>query len=147
MNDTANLQDLLVYVAKGVAVHGEKLAEDGMVDREAGRFIVKALFTTITNAAWDNTAIINVIKEGLRVRGNVSRKVGAAAPGSLPDCATWLPAVDEDIFAKAMSDDLRITSVENEDVRSLRELLIEMQSSTYADHPLVLVLKKMNTPF
>lgn len=44
---TANLQDLLVYVCKGIAVYGEKLAKQGTVDREAGRFIIKALFVTI----------------------------------------------------------------------------------------------------
>lgn len=144
MNDTSNLQDLLIYIAKGIAVHGEKLAEGGAVDREAGRFIAKALFTTITNAAWDNTAIINEIKEGLRVRETVSRKVGVAAPGFLPDCATWLPADDEEIFAKAMSDELRITAVEHEDVRSLRELLIGgcKGISAYADHALVLGFEK-----
>ncbi len=144
MSETANLQDLLVYIAKGVAVHGEKLAEGGTVDREAGRFIVKALFTTITNAAWDNTAIINMIKEGLTVRETISQKVGAAAPGLLPDCATWLPVDDEDMLAKAMSDDLRLTAVENEDERSLRELLIGgcKGISAYADHALVLGYEK-----
>ena len=51
---TANLQDLLIYVCKGIAVYGEKLKQQGTVDREAGRFIIRALFVTITNAAWDD---------------------------------------------------------------------------------------------
>ena len=57
--ETADLQDLLIYVCKGISLFGEKLKQKGVVDREAGRFICKALFVTITNAAWDNDAIID----------------------------------------------------------------------------------------
>jgi hydroxylamine reductase len=136
---TAALQDLLIYLCKGISVYGEKLKEKGVVDREAGRFITKALFTTITNAAWDDDSIIDWIREGLRVRESMAKKAGAAAD-RLPDCATWKADSREDIMAKALSDEVRITVAEDEDVRSLRELLIigSKGIAAYAEHAEVL---------
>ncbi|MFO7817424.1 MAG: hydroxylamine reductase, partial [Desulfovibrionales bacterium] len=72
---TADLQDLLVYVAKGISVYGDKLREKGIVDRDAGNFVCKALFTTITNVAWDDDVIIERIKQGLKVRDKVREKL------------------------------------------------------------------------
>jgi hydroxylamine reductase len=138
--ETADLQDLLIYVCKGVAVYGEKLQEQGTVDREAGRFLTKALFTTVTNVAWDDEVIIDWIKEGLEVRSKLSEKVETPASDALPECATWTPESDEEIMAKARSDEVRITSTEDEDVRSLRELLIigSKGIAAYADHAAIL---------
>jgi len=138
--ETADLQDLLIYVCKGISIYGEKLKEMGTVDREAGRFVCKALFTTITNAAWDDDAIIGRIKEGFKVRDAVRGKVGAALPGSLPDCATWFAEDRGAILNKAKSAEVRITATENEDVRSLRELLIIgcKGIAAYAEHAEIL---------
>jgi len=136
--ETADLQDLLIYVCKGIAVYGEKA-----MDRDAARFVCKALFTTITNVAWDDDVIIDRIKEGLAVRAAVKEKAGAAAD-SLPDCAVWQSDDKQEILAKALSDEVRITAAENEDVRSLRELLILgcKGVAAYADHAAVLGLEK-----
>ena len=135
---TADLQDLLIYVCKGIAVFGESLNKKGALDREAARFICRALFTTITNVAWDDDVIIDRIKEGLKVREAV--KARAALSGALPDCATWTAADKAAIMAKALSDEVRITSAQNEDVRSLRELLILgcKGIAAYADHAAIL---------
>lgn len=142
--ETADLQDLLIYVCKGVSVYGEKLKEQGAVDKNAGRFVCKALFTTITNVAWDDDAIVGRIKEGLKVRDLVRTKVGAAMAGALPDCAIWASEDREKIVAKALSDEVRITAAQNEDVRSLRELLIIgcKGIAAYADHAAVLGQEK-----
>jgi len=141
--ETADLQDLLIYVCKGISVFGEELKKRGVVDREAGRFICKALFVTITNAAWDNNAIIDWIREGIRVRGEVAKKAGDVA-GPLPDCATWRAESNEEIIAKAMSDEVRITATGNEDIRSLRELLVigSKGIAAYAEHAEVLGFEK-----
>jgi len=138
--ETANLQDLLIYVCKGISVYGEKLKEKGTVDKKAARFVCEALFTTITNAAWDDDVIIDRIKAGLKVRDTVKEKVGAAMSGALLDCAAWTPKNKEEIVTKAMSDEVRITAAENEDARSLRELLIIgcKGIAAYADHAAVL---------
>jgi hydroxylamine reductase len=137
---TAALQDLLVYLCKGIAVWEEAARGAGPVDREAGRFICKALFTTITNAAWDDEAIIARIKEGLEVRDALRAKAGTAPARELPDCATWAPAGEASIPAKAGSPEVRITAAADEDVRSLRELLVigGKGIAAYAEHAMVL---------
>ncbi len=142
--ETADLQDLLIYVCKGISVYGEKLKEKGPVDRKVGRFVCEALFTTITNAAWDNEVIIERIREGIKVRDAVKEKVGSAISGTLPDCATWTPRSREDIIAKAMSEEVRITATQNEDVRSLQSLLVIgcKGIAAYADHAAVLGYEK-----
>ena len=138
--ETADLQDLLIYVCKGISIYGEKLKEMGAMDKNAAHFVCKALFTTITNVAWDDDVIIDRIKEGFKVRDAVREKAGAAMSGALPDCATWFSEDKEAILAKAMSDEVRITAAENEDVRSLRELLIIgcKGIAAYADHAAIL---------
>ena len=75
---TADLQDLLIYVCKGISVYGEKQKELGNVDKKVAHFVCKALFTTITNVAWDDDVVIDSIKEGLKVREAVKEKVGTA---------------------------------------------------------------------
>ena len=141
---TANLQDLLIYVCKGIAVYGEKLKGKGAPDRKTGRFVCEALFVTITNAAWDNEAIIAKIEEGLKVREEAKAKIGVDMTGALPDCAVWTPKNREEILAKAASGDVRITATEHEDVRSLRELLVIgiKGIAAYADHAAVLGQEK-----
>ncbi|HDR16166.1 MAG TPA: hydroxylamine reductase [Desulfobacteraceae bacterium] len=138
--ETADLQDLLIYVCKGISVYGEKLKEQGTLNRDAGRFICKALFTTITNVAWDDDVIIERIKEGLKVRDALKEKTGSAASDVLPDCAVWAPGDRDAILARAMSDEVRITAAQNEDVRSLRELLVIgcKGIAAYADHAAIL---------
>lgn len=135
---TADIQDLLIYVCKGISVYGDMLKAKGTVDRDAGRYICEALFVTITNAAWDDDAIVEKIKQGLTVRDALKQKAGAA--GSLPDCATWTADSKDAMLAKAASDDVRITRTTNEDVRSLRELLtIGCKGiAAYAEHAAVL---------
>jgi len=138
--ETADLQDLLIYVCKGIAVYGEKLKAQGTVDREAGRFICQALFTTITNVAWDDDVIIERINQALQVRDAVKARAGDAAAGDLPDCATWTPAGRQEIMDKALANEMRITADENEDARSLRQMLIIgcKGIAAYADHAAVL---------
>ncbi len=138
--ETADLQDLLIYVCKGISVYGEKLMEKGTVDREAGNFICKALFTTITNVAWDDEVIIERIRKALKVREEVKSKLGGDLPDPLPECATWFSEDKEEMKAKALSEEMRITAVENEDVRSLRELLVIgcKGIAAYADHAAIL---------
>ncbi len=142
--ETADLQDLLIYVCKGISVYGEKLKQKGTVDREAGNFICKALFTTITNVAWDDEVISKRIQEALEVRDAVKANLGGDLPDPLPDCAIWSPVNRDDMKAKALADEMRITAVENEDVRSLRELLVIgcKGIAAYADHAAVLGKEK-----
>ena len=73
-DDTANLQDLLIYVTRGIALAAEKGLEGGVVETEAAAFINRALFATITNANFDNTRFEKLIPEGLKLRDELVKK-------------------------------------------------------------------------
>jgi hydroxylamine reductase len=139
--ETAALQDLLVYVCKGIAVYAEKLSD---VDKKVGRYVCEALFTTITNAAWEDASIIKKIEDGLKIRDDVKAKAGSAISGNLPDCATWTPKNRDEIMAKALSGEVRINAASNKDVTSLRSLLIfgVKGIAAYAEHASVLGYEK-----
>ncbi len=76
--ETANLQDLLIYTLRGLAIYGEKAKELGISDMKDGLFVAQALFATITNANFDNDRIIELIKEALNRRETLKEKFLAA---------------------------------------------------------------------
>ncbi len=147
--DTANLQDLLIYVLKGIAVYGEKAKELGMSNKENGLFVAQALFTTITNANWDNDRFVDLIKEALKRREALKAKFrvayqekhGKDFDDALHHSATWL-ADESEFHEKAKSVGILVT--EDEDIRSLRELLIIGLKgiAAYADHAAILGFEK-----
>jgi hydroxylamine reductase len=123
--ETANLQDLLIHVLRGISVYGEKAAELGILDKNTGLFVCKNLFVTITNANFDDARITALITESLQVRDALKAAVesaGGMGDAVLPDAATWTPASTSEYAAKAET--VGVLATENEDVRSLRELLI-----------------------
>ena len=148
--ETANLQDLLIYVLKGVSVYGEKAKELGIVDKETGLFIAQSLFTTITNANWDNERFISLIKEGLKIREGIKTKFLAAYKEKngqefseeLHGSAVWYSDDESGFHEKAK--EIGVLATENEDVRSLRELLIIGLKgiAAYADHAAILGFEK-----
>ncbi len=148
--DTANLQDLLIFVLKGISVYGEKLKELGEPDRNNDNFIAEGLFATITNANWDNKRFTDMILDGLKRKEQLKAKFEAAYKekngkdftGDLPDAATWT-TTDPSTFAdKAKT--VGILTTKDEDKRSLRELLIIGLKgiAAYADHASILGFKK-----
>ena len=144
--ETANLQDLLIYVLKGISIYGKKAKELGFSDRETGLFIAKSLFTTITNANFDSQRIVSMIKEGLKIRENVKaefisaykEKNGEEFTKELHDSAVWFSDDEAEFQRKAL--EIGVLSTENEDVRSLRGLLVYGLKgiSAYADHAAIL---------
>ena len=137
-SDTANLQDLLIYVLRGISIYGEKEKEPGELEKKAGLFIAQSLFSTITNANFDNGRFIAQIKEGLEVRDELKEKYGDKIEGKLHDSAVWF-SDDVDEFHKKAAE-VGVLSQKNEDVRSLRELLIIGLKgvAAYADHAAML---------
>lgn len=121
---TAALQDLLVYTLKGIAVYVKRLADLGLRESAHTDFVIESLFSTITNANWDDAWFIARIEDGQRrldVLDAQWRAAGAVDTGDLPDCATWRG--DATYFARKA----QITGIlaePDEDIRSLRELLI-----------------------
>ena len=147
--ETANLQDLLIFVLRGIAVYGEKLKELGQPDRSNDDFVLQGLFATITNANWDDVRFEAMIKEGLARRDKLKSAFLAAYKAKngkdfnepLPDAATWSGSLSN--FAdKAKT--AGILATENEDVRSLREfLIIGLKGiAAYAEHAAVLGFRK-----
>jgi hydroxylamine reductase len=143
--ETANLQDLLIFTLKGMAVYGEKLKDLGAPDRSHDDFILKGLFATITNANWDDARFTAMIGEGLSRRDALREKFlnlyrernGKDWQESLPEAALWTGEA-ADYAEKAKTVGVLVT--ENEDVRSLRELLtIGLKGiAAYAEHAAVL---------
>ena len=96
--ETANLQDLLIFVLKGISIYGEKLKELGAADRTNDDFIAQGLFATITNANWDDARFTALIQEGLKRRDRLKAKFLAAYKEkngddfdeALPEAATWI---------------------------------------------------------
>ena len=132
--DTANLQDLLVFSLKGLAVVAAEAQKQGTLDSSVGPFITQALFATITNANFDNDRIVALIKESFAKRDALKAELGF---NSTEDAVNW-NGVDADFAAKAVT--VGVLSQANEDVRSLRELLIYglKGMAAYADHAAML---------
>ncbi|MBW2035546.1 MAG: hydroxylamine reductase, partial [Deltaproteobacteria bacterium] len=148
--DLANLHDLLIYVLRGISIYGEKAKEVGIVDKKAGLFIAQSLFSTITNVNWKNDWFADKIKEGLQIREGLKarflaaykEKKGEEFSGELHDSATWYSNDEAEFSEKAKS--VGILATENEDVQSLRELLIIGLKgvAAYADHAAILGFEK-----
>ncbi len=144
----AKAQDLLIYITKGISVYSLKSRENGIVNKEVDNFIMESLFATITNANFDRNVFIERIRKGLSLREELKQRllkdgVKLSDKGqnanwlrkifntfgftkeedlTLPDAAVWfsndLKAFDE------KAEKVGVLSTENEDIRSLRELLI-----------------------
>jgi hydroxylamine reductase len=144
--EISHLQDLLIFVLKGISVYGVMLKDLGAPDRTNDEFIAGGLFATITNVNWDKERYVALIKEGLerkkqtetRFLGAHRERYGREFDEPLPDAATWytddVAAYDE----KAAS--VGVLATEDEDVRSLRELLILGLKgiAAYSEHATVL---------
>jgi hydroxylamine reductase len=141
--ETANFQDLLIFNLKGIAVLAAKAKETGMdVTTEAGRFAAKALFTTITNANFDDTSLVDWVHQALAVKRGLVEKLEGKLGKDLDGSALWFSDNEEEFQAKAKT--VGVLATENEDVRSLRELLIIGLKgiAAYADHAAVLGREK-----
>ncbi len=135
MDDTARLQDLLIYLSRRIAFAAEKCSEKEKLS--AGRFITKALFATITNANFDNSRISELIKEGISLKTNLS----ATCPDSFADVIDW--NMPESEYA-TRAESIGVLADSNEDVRSLKQLLILgiKGISAYSHHAEVLGYEK-----
>lgn len=135
--DTANMQDLLVYVTKGIsAVTTQIRAEGKQIDKSINHLITLNLFTTITNANFDKDVIVERIKTTLKVKENLLKEVSDKS--SLPSTSLW-NGNESEFAAKAAT--VGVLATENEDIRSLRELITYGLKglSAYSKHANVLM--------
>lgn len=141
---TASLQDLLVYTIKGVAVYSSQLRKIDSTNeilKTTGKYLINSLFITITNANFDNEAIINEIKHGVKLRNDVRNiliKNNAILNPKFENTqlTTWSYTSDEELMEFSKHHDIGVLRTENEDVRSLRELLTYglKGMAAYAEH-------------
>ncbi|NCB68351.1 MAG: hydroxylamine reductase [Bacteroidia bacterium] len=123
--EVAGLQDLLVYQLKGLSVLTKALRTQGVEVSYANRFIVDGLFMTITNANFDYERFVSTVRKGFDLREKLEARLAqlnVALPQSNTDILTWTAATAEEMEAKAA--EVSVLATENEDVRSLRELVI-----------------------
>ena len=117
--DVAAMQDLLIYATKGLSAVAEKLREEGKeVSKEVNHKVTMNLFITITNANFDKDAIVKNITETFALRDSLRKELSDST--NLPKAATVAVSPDDyAIFAQSIG----VLSTENEDIRSLRELI------------------------
>lgn len=132
-SDVANLQDLLLFVTKGVAWWSQKADEAGIINPVAEKYIIDSMFITITNANFDRNKIIAQIKKGFEVQDSLAEKLGKT-PENTPECAIWRTDSEEAMEEKSTS--VGVLSHKNEDIRSLKELLTYGMKgmAAYAEH-------------
>ena len=117
--EVANLQDLLVYVTKGLSAVTTCVRKEGKsVSENINHMISVNLFSTITNANFDKESIITKIKETLSAKADLLNQLSDTS--KLPDAALW-KGTEEEFSEKAKT--VGVLSTENEDMRSLRELI------------------------
>ena len=115
----AGIQDLLVYVTKGISEVTTKLREEGKkVSTEINHLITLNLFTTITNANFDEEAIASRIVSTIDAKKELISQLSDKA--TLSEAALWEGTTFE-FAAKAAT--VGVLATENEDIRSLRELI------------------------
>ena len=138
--DVAAMQDLLVYVTKGISAVTTTLRQEGVeIQPAVNHMITLNLFTTITNANFSKEAIIARIQDTLSEKDLLLSKLNTlTSTDTLPEAALWNGSENE-FAAKAAT--VSILSTENEDIRSLRELITYGLKglSAYSKHANVLL--------
>lgn len=134
--DVAAMQDLLVYVTKGISAVTTALRQEGkQVSAEINHLITLNLFTTITNANFDKESIEARLRATLTEKDVLLAQI--ADPSGLPEAAKWNGSGNWEEKAATVG----VLSTENEDIRSLRELITYGLKglSAYSKHANVLL--------
>lgn len=119
--DLAKIQDLLIYTTKGLSEVTTRLRGEGKeVSGEVNHLITINLFTTITNANFDDAIFYDRVKTTLDIKADLLAKLENKE--NLSEAALWTASTKEEMDAKAPT--VGVLATENEDVRSLRELII-----------------------
>ena len=133
VEEVAKLQDLLIYSLKGISELVVKGKINAAEISEVNHEVLRSLFITITNSNYDPEAIQKQITKMMSLRDGLKAKVGVSG---LHDAATFKAETKEAMLEKAAS--VGVLATENEDVRSLRELVVYGLKgiAAYVDHAL-----------
>lgn len=124
-DDVANLQDLLIFVLKGISIYSTQARKKGIENEEVNKFVFDSLFATITNANFDKKVFVERVRKGLKLREVIKKELeNAGGKIALPihESATWF-SDDENTFEEK-SKSVGVLSVANEDIRSLKHLML-----------------------
>jgi len=146
--DTAALQDLLVYAVQGIAQYAHRARELGERTREADRFVIEALFTTVTNVNFDPARLETILRRAAMVRDITRQRYEDAcaragrSPVRLSGSATWMPAPTLDGLIRqgeAVGIE-RLLETRGADLTGLEQLLLYglKGMAAYADHAMIL---------
>ncbi|BBD10102.1 hydroxylamine reductase [Desulfovibrio ferrophilus] len=141
--ETSDLQDLLVYVLRGISVVALEGRKVGLVNQEADRFVAAGLFSTLTNVNFDNTRFEGLIAQALELREALKKEVaakGGATEYSQPP-VNWTPAVDvRPLAEQAEGFGLDRDHSDNVDLKSLQHLVLFglRGVAAYVDHAYLL---------
>lgn len=117
--DVANMQDLLVYVTKGLSAVTTQLRREGKtIEASVNHRVTLNLFITITNANFDKEMITKAIEETLHIKQELLKQV--VNQTRLPQAALWEGTVFQ---FEQKAKEVGVLTTENEDIRSLRELI------------------------
>ena len=117
--EVAHMQDLLIYVTKGLSAACVKMREAGKaVSEEVNHMVTVNLFTTITNANFDLDQLRSRVTKTLEMKAALLQELGSEE--GLPQAALWNGTEDQ-YEAKAVT--VGVLATEDEDIRSLRELI------------------------
>ncbi|TQD27290.1 hydroxylamine reductase [Methanolobus vulcani] len=140
--EVADLQDDLIFVLKSIAFYNSKARANNLNDAKIDEFILDGLFATITNTNFNKADIERLIKEGFEIKDGIKEKLPGAAPNAGDDL-TVMAKVKPETLANINTS---VLATENEDIRSLRELLMYglKGMAAYAHHANVLGYKDDN---
>ncbi len=148
-SEVSDLQDLLIYLLKGISYWAVKAREIGIRDEEVDIFVAKGLFSTITNVNFDPERFVAWIEEAFEKRDRIrkeffdayKKKYSKEFSEKIPDCAQWKCDREKgEMLAKAKTVGILSDAALNEDLRSLREFeTISLKGmAAYIDHAYIL---------
>ncbi len=142
---SANLQDALFQVTKGISSYAHRARKLGVSDREIDVFVLEALFTTVTNVNFDPERLNALVQKGVELRAKAKALYANAAGVSaetLEGASVWNPSADTAALVDQAAE-LAITNrvdALGEDITSLQEIITYglKGAAAYADHAIVL---------
>ena len=141
--EVADLQDLLIHAAQGLALYAAEGRKHGIIDEAADHFTMEAIFSTLTNVDFDPARFQKLINRAVELRDAMKEKVAAA--GGKTDfteaAATFTPAKTlEGLDAQGAALDFIQSLDEDENIRSLKQTLLYGLKgiAAYADHAWIL---------
>lgn len=131
-DDVANIQDLLIYSCQGLSYYTIEARKQGIDTNSESKHIINCLFSTITNANFDQAAIIKEIKKSLTLRDNLKSKVKI---NETHDSASWNGTTESDFLEKSKQTGI-LNYDADEDIRSLKQyVLFGLKGvAAYAEH-------------